>query len=192
MLVVGNSIVSEDIKDVKFCCDISLCKGMCCIEGDYGAPITKQEQKIIKNYLPIILNYLNDEEKQEIREKNFFDFDQENNLCTRIIKGKDCVFVTKNEKGVPICAIQKAYIEKKIDFIKPISCYLYPIRVSDYGEFSALNYHKWNICKSALILGQKENIPLYKFLKEPLIKRFGEKWYNELLEQIEDFQANKK
>jgi hypothetical protein len=191
MLVVGNSIVSEDIKDIKFCCNISLCKGMCCIEGDYGAPITKQEKKIIKDNLNSILPYLNDVEKKEIKEKNFFDFDNDNELCTRIINGKDCVFVTKNEKGIPICAIQKAYMDKKISFIKPISCHLYPLRIQDYDGFSTVNYQMWDVCKTALLEGEKKDVPLYKFLKEPLIRRFGEKWYKELLEQIENSEEHK-
>lgn len=202
MLIVGNSIVSDDIKDKHFCCNIAKCSGMCCVEGDFGAPITKEEKKIIKNLLPQVLPYLSEKSQQVIKDKNFFTLDDEGNLVTQIIDGKDCVFAfeqtilsdndgnTENEKPVTahLCVFQKLYMEKKIDFIKPISCNLYPIRVSEYDEMTALNFHGWDVCQSALQEGKNKNIHVYENCKEALIRRFGQKWYKDLLQEINNSQ----
>ncbi|MEE0976118.1 MAG: DUF3109 family protein [Bacteroidales bacterium] len=181
MLLVGECIVSEDIKDVKFCCDLSKCKGCCCVEGDAGAPLLKEEIKIIEDRLAEIKPFMREEGVKMI-ENGFWDEDFEGDLCTKIIEGRECVFL-KYENDIALCAIEQAYRQGKIDFCKPISCHLYPIRVKDYGEFQALNYHKWDICKDAV--NSKNALPLYKMLKEPLIRRFSEQWYDELLRVIE-------
>lgn len=183
MLVVGNSIVSDNIKDVKFCCNLSLCKGMCCVQGDAGAPLEKKEIKIIENYYSKIKPYMTKEGIEEVDKYGIDDEDISGELCTRIIDGKDCVFLTL-DNDIAMCAIEKAYLDNVIDFRKPISCHLYPIRVQDYGEFQAVNYHEWDICKSALEEGEKQGTPLYVILKEPLVRKFGQKWYDELLAQI--------
>ena len=185
MLVVGNSIVSEDIRDVMFCCNLQHCKGMCCVEGDAGAPLEKDEVKQIKKLLPKIKPYLTIEGLIEIEKAGISDIDITGELCTRIIDEKDCVFLTYDGE-IAKCAIEKAYEDKVINFRKPISCHLYPIRVQDYGEFQAVNYHAWDICNSALEEGKNQNIPIYKMLKEPLIRKFGKHWYDELIVQIED------
>lgn len=184
MILVGNSIVSDDIKDVKFSCNLSVCKGECCVQGDAGAPLLDNEVEIINNFLSDILPYLSDKSIKEIEKHGFYEYDISGELCTRIISNRECVFQVL-EDGISYCGIEKAYREGKIDFLKPISCDLYPIRVLDYGDFSALNYHKWDICSSALEKGKKLSIPLYEFLKEPLIRRFGDKWYKELLSEID-------
>ncbi|MPL79606.1 hypothetical protein SDC9_25490 [bioreactor metagenome] len=185
MIVVENCIISEDIRDVKFCCNLQKCKGMCCVEGDAGAPLEKNEVKLLKKLLPKIKPYLTEKGLKEIENYGVSDLDVTGELCTRIIDDKDCVFLIY-ENDIAKCAIEKAYEEGKIDFQKPISCHLYPIRVQNYGEFSALNYHAWDICKSALIEGKERNVPLYIMLKVPLIRKFGEKWYDELISQIEN------
>lgn len=185
MLVVGNSIVSEDIRDVKFYCNLQNCKGMCCVEGDAGAPLEKDEVKLINKLLPKIKPYLTPKGLEEIEKEGISDIDVTGELCTRIIDDKDCVFLTY-DGDIAKCAIERAYEDKKIDFKKPISCHLYPIRVQDYGEFQAVNYHAWDICESALIEGERLNIPMYKMLREPLIRKFGNHWYEELIMQIED------
>ena len=185
MLIVGDSIISDDIKDKKFCCDIDKCKGMCCVEGDYGAPITKKEKRIITNLLPKVLPYLSDKAKKIIEKHNFFTLDCDGELVTQVVDNKDCVFAFKSETGCTFCVFQKLYLEKKIDFIKPISCHLYPIRVSEYDEMTSLNYHRWDVCKDAIEKGEKENVYVYQNCKEALIRRFGEDWYNELKTQIE-------
>lgn len=181
MLLVGECIVSEDIKDVKFCCDLSKCKGCCCVEGDAGAPLLKEEIKIIEDRLAEIKPFMR-EEGVKLIENGFWEEDFEGDLCTKIIEGRECVFL-KYENDIALCAIEQAYRQGKIDFCKPISCHLYPIRVKDYGEFQALNYHKWDICKDAV--NAKNALPLYKMLKEPLIRRFSEQWYDELIRVIE-------
>jgi hypothetical protein len=184
MLVIENCIVSEDIKEVKFCCNLQKCKGACCVEGDAGAPLEKSEVKLLKKLMPKIKPFLNEKGLKEIEKHGISDIDVTGQLCTRIINGKDCIFLIY-EDDIAKCAIEKAFEKGKIDFQKPISCHLYPIRVQDYSEFIALNYHSWDVCKCALEEGKEKNIPLYVMLKEPLIRRFGDKWYRELIMQIE-------
>ena len=155
MLQVGNVIVSFDVLKEEFLCDLSACRGACCIEGDAGAPLELDEQGVA---------YV----------------DPEGDLVTSIVGGKDCVFTCYDEKGCCHCAIEKACREGKTDFLKPVSCHLYPIRVKDFGTFKGVNYNRWDVCKAAVLLGRKENLPVYKFLKEPLIRKFGAEWYEEL------------
>ncbi len=186
MLVVGNTVVSDELINECFCCDLAKCKGACCVEGDYGAPITKEEKTIIKKILPLTMPLLPTKAKETIAKYNFFTLDDEGQLCTQIIDGKDCVFCIKDEQQNTLCAFQKLYLQGKIDFIKPISCHLYPIRISEFEQCSALNYNRWNICCQAVLLGKRKNIPVYKYCREPLIRRFGLKWYNELEQAIEN------
>ena len=185
MLVVQNSIVSEDIKYVNFCCDLLKCQGKCCVEGDAGATLEKEEVKILKKILPQIKPYLTEKGIKEIEINGVSDIDITGDLCTRLIDSKDCVFLSYDGE-IAKCAIERAYEDGKVDFQKPISCHLYPIRVENYGEFIAVNYHVWDVCKSAVIKGEKQKLPLYKMLKTPLIRKFGEKWYEELILQIEE------
>ena len=181
MLLVGESIVSEEVKNVSFCCDLTKCKGCCCVEGDAGAPLLESEIEIIEKLMPYIEPFM---EKKAVKavENGFWERDIEGELCTKIMDGKECVFV-KFENGTALCAIETAYRRGKIDFPKPVSCHLYPIRVKDYGEFTAVNYHEWDICKDALKNSNAE--PLYKLLKEPLIRRFSKEWYECLVNEIE-------
>lgn len=185
MLVVGKAIVSEDIKDKCFLCDLACCKGKCCVEGDEGAPVEKEEEKKIKSILGQIIPYMNDESVKVIKKSGIAYTDSFGGRCISLVNKKECAFVVF-EDGVAKCAIEKAYLDGKIDFQKPVSCHLYPIRVTDYKEFCAVNYNEWDICSSALEKGKREGVPLYKMLKEPLIRRFGEKWYNELLSQVNE------
>lgn len=182
MLLVGDCIVSDDVKNVKFCCDLSECKGCCCVEGDAGAPLLEEEIKVLTPLIGKIEPFMEPRAVDIIRKEGFWDKDCEGELCTRIIEGRECVFV-KYENSVAYCAIERAFRKGVIDFIKPVSCHLYPIRVKDYGEFQALNYNKWNICSEALKSERAE--PLYKLLKEPLIRRFSKQWYEELVEAVE-------
>ena len=171
MIQIDDVVVSLDVLQEKFLCDLGACKGECCIEGDAGAPVEQDEVVKLEEVLPIIWEDLSPEARAE-----------EGDLVTSIVNGKDCVFTCYDEKGTCFCAIEKAYRAGKVDFYKPVSCHLYPIRVGNYGPYKAVNYHRWNVCKAAVLLGKKENVPVYKFLKEPLIRKFGQEWYDALEE----------
>lgn len=180
MLQIQDVIVGLDIITREFCCNIGRCKGACCIEGDAGAPVTVEEIASIEEILPIIWENLSPKAQNTIRERGISYADPEGELVTQIVDGKDCVFTCYDASGTCLCAIERAYREGKCSFIKPISCHLYPIRVKKLGNYVGLNYSSWDICSSALIKGRREHIPLYKALREPLIRCFGSSWYEEL------------
>lgn len=180
MLQIGDTLISLDLLEKRFVCDLGACHGSCCVEGDSGAPITKEEKKIIKKLLPEIWDDLSAKAQQLIKKQGISFIDSEGDMVTSIIKGKECVFTYFDDDGTCKCAIEKAYNEGKTDFKKPVSCHLYPVRVKNYPTFQAVNYDKWDICKPALVLGEKLGAPIFSFVKEALIRKFGEAWYNEL------------
>lgn len=180
MLQIKDTIVSLDIVERFFLCDLDACLGECCIEGDAGAPITKEEYDKIKEVLPQVWNDLLPRAQEEIREKGIGYIDEEGDLVTQIIDGKNCVFTCYGKNGMCLCAFEKAYKEGRIDFYKPVSCHLYPLRLKEYAQFTAVSYHRWKICKAAEVLGRAKGVRLYQFLREPLIRRFGAEWYAEL------------
>lgn len=182
MLQIRNSLVSLDVVERFFICDTDKCLGECCIEGDAGAPITREEYNTIKQILPEIWDDLLPQAQEKIKEDGVGYIDEEGDLVTSIIDGKNCVFTCYDKGGMCRCAIEKAFREGRIGFYKPVSCHLYPIRIKEYKDFTAVNYHRWKICKAAEILGKHKNVRVYEFLKEPLIRYFGEEWYNELHE----------
>ncbi len=188
MIQIGDVVVSLDVLKEKFLCNLDACKGACCIEGDAGAPVELDEIEKLEEVLPIIWEGLAPEAREVIDKQGVVYTDQEGDLVTSIVHNKDCVFTCYDERGCCYCAIEKAYREGKTDFYKPVSCHLYPIRVGDYGPYKAVNYNRWDVCKAAVLLGQKENLPVYKFLKEPLIRKFGEEWYAELAEVTEELE----
>ena len=191
MLQIDDTIVSCDLFDQYFMCDLASCKGNCCIEGDAGAPLEKEEIEKIEEILPIIWNDLSDNAKKVIDEQGIFYIDQENEPVTSIINGRECVFAYTDSDGVCKCTIEKAFHERKIDFQKPISCHLYPVRVQKYNDFKAVNYHKWQVCECARKLGNEQKIPIYSFLKEPLIRKFGETWYEQMEVAGEELKKQK-
>ena len=180
MFDISGALVSLDLAERFFCCNIQACHGACCIEGDAGAPITEQEFKKLKEVLPAIWDDLLPRAKQVIEEDGVAYFDQDGEMVTQLLDGRNCVFSTYLPGGVCICAIDKAYREGRIKWRKPISCYLYPVRIKQYKTFTAVNYNRWSICKSAEVMGRKNHVRLYEFLREPLIERFGQDWYDEL------------
>lgn len=188
MIQIGDVVVSLDVLKEKFLCNLEACKGACCIEGDAGAPVELDEIEKLEEVLPIIWEELAPEACEVIDKQGVVYTDQEGDLVTSIVHNKDCVFTCYDERGCCYCAIEKAYREGKTDFYKPVSCHLYPIRVGDYGPYKAVNYNRWDVCKAAVLLGKKENLPVYKFLKEPLIRKFGEEWYAELAEVTEELE----
>lgn len=184
MIVIDNTIISEDIRDIRFCCDLEKCKGACCIEGDAGAPIEEEEISLLEDFIDEIKPYMTNEGIKVIESNGIFDFDEKGEYVTPLINNRECAYVYF-ENGITRCAIEKAFEEGKIYFQKPVSCHLYPIRITKHKDFEAVNYHKWYICQSACTLGKNTNLPLYKFLKEPLIRKYGEGWYSKLVEKIE-------
>lgn len=180
MIQIDDAIIALDVIEDNFLCDLSACKGICCVEGDSGAPLENEEVKILEEILPLVWKDLSPEAKAIIKEQGVAYEDTDGEMVTSIVNGKDCVFTYYDEKGICKCAIEKAYKDGKISFYKPISCHLYPIRLQRYREFTAVNYHRWRVCKAAVELGNKKGLKIYQFLKEPLIRKFGEAWYNEL------------
>lgn len=180
MFQIDNTLVSLDVIERCFICDLSKCKGACCIEGDSGAPLLEEEVAELEKALPIVWDDLSPRAREIIEEQGVSYIDEQGDLVTSIVNGKDCAFTCYDTDGTCKCALEKAYRDGKLSFYKPVSCHLYPIRVAEYDTFSAVNLHRWKICKAAEVLGRKENLPVYKFLKEPLIRRFGEAWYQTL------------
>lgn len=180
MFQLGKTIVSEDIIQKDFVCNLSACKGACCIDGDAGAPLEKEEVDILKKIYPKVKLFLRKKGIQAIEEQGTFITTEDDELETPLIDGADCAYVIFDNKGTALCGIEEAYNQGEISWKKPISCHLYPIRVKDYSEFSAVNYHKWHICDDACSLGKELQVPIYKFVKEALIRKFGEDWYMEL------------
>lgn len=186
MIQIGEVVVTLDLFKEKFCCNLEVCKGGCCIEGDAGAPLEEHEVLALEEALPVVESQLSPEAREVIAKQGVCYVDEEGDLVTSIVNGKDCVFTCYDEKGCAYCAVEYAYREGKIPFRKPISCFLYPARIKQYTDFKVLNYHRWKVCEAAVLLGEKENIPLYRFLKEPLIRKFGEAWYRELEQVAEE------
>lgn len=190
MLQIQDTLVSLDLAEQFFQCDLDSCLGECCIEGDAGAPVTVEEMKRIDEILPVVWDDLTPAAQRKIKEEGTSYIDEEGDLVTQIVDGKNCVFTCYGPGGMTFCALEKAAREGKTEgFIKPISCALYPVRLTEYPTFTAVNYHKWKICKCAEILGRKNGMRLYKFLEEPLTRRFGAEWYTELKEACEAYLA---
>jgi hypothetical protein len=171
--------ISEDLITVHFTCDLEKCKGACCVEGDAGAPLEEEEISLFEDYLDEIKRFMLPEGIREIEKTGVFDYDAEGRFVTPLVKGKECAFVYFDD-DIARCAIEKAFQEKMIPFPKPVSCHLYPVRIKELHEGEALNYHEWRICKKALENGIKLKMPLYVFLKEALIRRYGRDWYSSL------------
>ncbi|MHA7055830.1 DUF3109 family protein [Aquimarina sp. M1] len=188
MFQLGKTIVSEDIIEKDFVCNLSACKGACCIDGEAGAPLEVSETQKLEEIYPIIKPYLRKEGVQAIEEQGTYITTPHNELETPLIEGADCAYVIFDKKGTALCAIEEAFNQGEVDWKKPISCHLYPVRVQDYTEFSAVNYHKWEICDDACSLGKELQVPVYKFVKQALIRKFGEDWYMELEKVAKDIK----
>ncbi|MEG0252627.1 MAG: DUF3109 family protein [Muribaculaceae bacterium] len=189
MLQIQDALVSLDVIEQFFICNLEHCLGACCIEGDAGAPITEEEYETLKRILPDVWDDLLPSAQARIKDKGVGYIDEEGDLVTQIVEDKNCVFTCYDKGGMCQCAIEKAYREGRIDFYKPISCHLYPLRLTEYPTFIAVNYHRWKICKAAEVLGRKNSVRLYQFLKEPLTRRFGTEWYDELEKTCENYIA---
>ncbi len=180
MIQIEQAIVSLDVIEKQFVCNLGKCKGMCCIYGESGAPLENDEVAILEQIYPKVKPYMTQAGIEIVEKQGVYTTDPDNDKVTPLVgDSEDCVY-TYTEKGVVYCAIEKAYRNGETDFRKPVSCYLYPIRITKYDGFEAVNYHHWNICNDALRLGKKTSTPLYIFLKEPLIQKYGAGWYEQL------------
>lgn len=185
MIILDNAVLSDDIKEKHFVCDLGKCKGACCVEGDLGAPLEKEELPLVEEVLEAVKPYMSIESVKIVEEEGSYILDEEGDYSTTTVGGRECVFAIYDEKNTLKCAIEQAYLEGKTQWQKPISCHLYPIRITKYDHYDALNYDRWDICNPACALGDELKVPIYQFLKEPLIRKYGKKWYRDLVQEIE-------
>ena len=194
ILEVGGILISSEILTEHFCCDYEKCKGICCVEGSDGAPVTLDEIGGIEDALDTVWPMLSASAQSVIDQQGVAYADRDGDMVTSIVRGRECVFARSltpspsligegSKDPCWLCMLEKAYREGKTQFCKPISCALYPIREKNFGNgLIGLNYHRWSVCKDAVEKGKALGLPVYRFLKEPLIRRFGEAWYQELCE----------
>ncbi len=188
MIQFDKVLISDEVVEEAFVCDLHKCKGACCVEGDLGAPLLFDELDQIEEVVDVVKGYLSKEAIQVLEREGGFLVDEDGDFSTTTINGKECVFAFYDDQKILKCSIEQAHKDGKTDFKKPLSCHLYPIRVGKAGEFESLNYDRWSICAPACDLGKELKVPVYKFLKEPLIRKFGEEWYAE----FENLLASKK
>jgi len=187
MFLIQNTLVSLDVLEKEFCCDLETCRGCCCVEGDAGAPVSEEEVTQIEALLPELLPHMSKEAREVVAQQGISYLDPSGEQVLSIVNDKDCIFARTDHKGWTYCLIEKLKIKNyelgesdKPQILKPISCHLYPIRLTKVGDLTGVEYHRWDICHCGRQLGKKLHLPLYKFLREPLIRRFGEAWYAEL------------
>ncbi len=185
MIIIDDTLISEDLKSICFSCNLVQCKGNCCVEGDAGAPLEEEEIAFLEDSFDEIKPYMAKGGLEVVEQTGVFDYDVDGEYVTPLVNDRECAFV-RFENGISYCAIEKTWLEKKINFRKPISCHLYPVRLSKLTHHTAINYDHWGICKTALLKGKQDNMPLYKYLKIPLIRKFGERWYQKLEQAIEN------
>ncbi len=188
MIQIGDKLISEDIFSENFVCNLSKCKGICCVEGDAGAPLDLHETEILKDIYPKIKAYLRPEGIEALEMQGTHVIDSDGDYVTPLVEGKECAYVIFDEKGITKCGIEKAYEDGVVNWQKPISCHLYPIRITEYKQFSAINYHEWNVCSDACRLGEELKVKVYRFLKTPIIRKYGEEFYNTLVDAAEEWE----
>ncbi len=180
MVIVEGVIVPEEIFEVQFVCDTDKCRGACCVHGDAGAPLLEDEIGLLEDFWEESIPYMSEKGIETVRLAGVFDYDDNGNYVTPLVEGRECAFVYFDGETAR-CALEKAFFERKTSFRKPESCHLYPIRVGRLPAGDSLYYHKWSVCRPALKHGKSLGIPLYVFLKEPLVRRYGEAWYKSLV-----------
>lgn len=180
MFQIGKTIVSEEIIENDFVCNLNACKGACCIDGDAGAPLEDEETGILSELYQQVKPFLRAEGIKAIEDQGVFVRGEDGEWETPLVNGSECAYVVFSENGVTKCGLEQAYDQGATSWKKPVSCHLYPVRVKEYTELVAVNYHKWAICEPACALGEELQVPIYKFVKEALVRKFGEAWYTEL------------
>lgn len=181
MIQIDDKILSVDILKKHFCCDLQKCLGLCCVHGQSGAPLDKEEIPILEEILKKITPYLKPEGVKAIKKQGVAVIDSDGDLVTPLIDGKECAYCI-SENGISLCGIEKAWLDKKVDYRKPISCHMYPIRVKKYTTFIGLNYDKWDVCEPARKLGQSINMPVYKCLEDAITRAYGKDFYDQIVE----------
>ncbi len=189
MLQIDDKIVSLDVFNKFFLCNVKECKGICCVEGDSGAPLELEEAVMLEKLYPKIKSYIRLEGIAAIEEHGIHMIDSDGDVVTPLIDGKECAY-TLFKNGIASCAIEKAYEDGVVKFRKPISCHLYPIRIKNYKDFQAVNYKSWDICKSACRYGKEKEVRVFEFLKDPLILKFGKQWYRKLETAYKELKKN--
>jgi Fe-S-cluster containining protein len=184
MLLIDNIMVSDDLYLVSFLCPLQKCLGACCVQGDAGAPLEEEEISMLEDYLEAIMEFMTPEGIETVKSGGVFDYDIEGAYVTPLIRHGDCAFINYRN-GIARCSIEKAYEEGQIPFRKPVSCHLYPVRLSKVGAREAVNYHHWKICDPALAEGHAKSLPLYVFLKDALVRKYGDAWYARLEGEID-------
>ncbi len=184
MIILDKTLLSDELYSERFVCDLKACKGGCCVEGEAGAPLTEEETGILNKVLVKISPFMAPEGLAAIGQQGHWVVDRDGDLTTPLVGGKQCAYAFFDGDGVARCAIEKAFEAGLTGFRKPISCHLYPIRITEYPHYEALNYHRWPICKHARIKGKELNVRVVHFAREALVRKYGQKWYGELEEYI--------
>lgn len=179
MLQIKDTLISQDLLEQKFFCDLEKCKGACCVKGDAGAPLTREEVELLPKIISKIYPYLRKAGVDSIEKLGTHVIDEENETVTPLVNGKECAYVVF-EKGIAKCGIEQAFDAGIITFRKPVSCHLYPVRIRRYEQFIAVNYDKWDICEPARKLGERLKVLVHTFVRDALIRRFSEDWYMHL------------
>jgi hypothetical protein len=181
MIEIGKTLVSEELFKRKFVCDLNACKGACCVEGDSGAPLEKEEMQFLDADYEKIKPFMRAEGIAAVEAQGKYVVDPyDGDDVTPLVNNRECAYVSFNEQGVALCAIEQAHAAGKTKFKKPISCHLYPVRTKKYRSFEAVNYDEWDICAPACACGDKLDVPVFKFAKDALIRKYGQDWYDEL------------
>ncbi len=191
MVQIEDKLIADDVFDKRFVCDLSHCKGACCVEGESGAPLDADEVDKLEEILDDVKPYMRKEGIERVEEVGVFTVDYDGEYVTPLVNDAECAFVQFDGNGITKCAIEMAFRDGKVDWPKPISCHLYPIRLKELKDFTALNYHHWPICDGARTCGMNLDVKVFKFLKEPLIRKFGEDFYNQLEETDKFLESDK-
>ncbi|MEE4115202.1 MAG: DUF3109 family protein [Marinilabiliaceae bacterium] len=190
MLSIDRTVISMNLFDRKFCCDLEKCRGSCCRYGDSGAPLEEAEAVILEEIWPVVKDYMRAEGIDAVEHKGTSMIDSDGDTVTPLIGNAECAYAVIDD-GIYRCAIEKAWTDGKIKFRKPESCHLFPVRIKKYREFDAVNYEEWKICKAALKKGEELDLPVYRFLKEPLIRVYGKSWYSEVEKAAGEIEKSK-